>query len=191
MLFNVISNDKIKILIESNETYKFIELEKEVVNKKPGDCIAKLLIEVYKNTGINFVGRELYIETIRGVDLSFYVIITRVLPNISECEEAQNNEVDMYIFELEWIEQIFEVYDLLGKYPQLNCCKSDLYEYNKNKYLCIYFNDTSDSLSYDSLIFELKNLLKYCRWGLFRESIIREWGRLICADIFKKIKETL
>ena len=191
MLFKVISSDKIKILIENEDVERFLELENEIMNNVAGECVARLLVEIYRNTGISFLGNEIYIETVQGVSLSYYVIITRLLPDMPVFANKQNNEVDMFIFELEGIEQVFDVSELIDRYPQCVCCRADLYEYRQKGYICVYFSNMSDSVSYDSLIGDLKSMFKCCRWSMFCESMLHEWGCLICSNVFNKIKEMI
>ena len=98
----------------------------------------------------------------------------------------------MYIFALNNIDEIFDIADLLKKNSLYICQKSELYIYKNKKYLYLYlkYNIASQD-SFDTFISDISEISCRCKWGIINESILHEWGELVCSDIIKKIVEVI
>ena len=179
MLFKIINKDKVKILVEKNDALLTHNIEDF------NDCVAELLISVYKNTGIDFTSSKIMIEVVRGELDTYYIIITRISPSKKKLDD---NEVDMYIFKITQPERLFDMVDAINSKP-VNVKKSELYEYKNEIYFCIYIIN-NDDWEQEELIDELEKIFPRCRWNIISDSILREWGRLLSADIIKEITAT-
>lgn len=191
MLFKVINKDKVKIIVEKDDLKNFSELENDIINNFSSEFLAEILIGIYEKTGIDFLSSKIYLETFRGISDSYYIIVSRIIDSGPECvDRCEYDEVDMYIFELNGIETVFDVAEIIKKYKNITCYSSRLFEYRKKEYLCLYFRQCDVKLTlFDNLITEIEGVAKRCKWNVINESVLYEWGDIIADDVIKKITE--
>lgn len=190
MLFKVINNDKVKVLVERDDAIKFAELNFDEEDDKTRNSVAELLIEIYEQTGINFMNSKIVLEVVRGISQSYYIIVTRIINAEDKTDSiTEDDEVDMYIFRLAGPETLFDIIDVFKKSNTVFPAKSELYRYKKALYICIGFSvDTMKNESFTCLIDELSSVGERCKWNIVNDAILKEWGTLISSDIFKKIQ---
>ncbi len=186
MLFKVINNDKVKILIEKNDIKNFEKIRFDSNCEDTKNAIAILLLGIYEQTGLNFLNNSVLIESVKGYSDTFYVVITRL-------DESKNNnfsdtdEVDMYLFILDNIEDVMDLSKLfISNNTSLKCSK--LYRYKDKLYICLYFSPEQIAKSdFDKLIKSIEKLYTRCRWSILNDVILNEWGTLVCENIIENI----
>ena len=91
----------------------------------------------------------------------------------------------MYIFKIEYIEDIFDIAEII-KNNHLKLKQSKLYKYNKNIFLCLYI-DCYNDLNTDDVIYKIGNKHTRCKWTLLNDVILQEWGYLISENVIENI----
>ena len=188
MLFKIINNDKVKVLIEKGESENFSKIEKEISDGKIGDSVARLLVMIYENTGVNFLASKIIIESVRGIYNSYYVIVTRIIDSGLDIYDkaCEDDEGNMYIFRLDGIEAFVDVLKILEKYHLKEKNKYKLYRYRKKEYVCLYLKNEMNK----TVITDIETIATKCKWKLVNDSLLSEWGELICDEkVFLKSKQ--
>ena len=185
LIYKVINSDKIKILIEKNEIKNIENICFDNANEDTKNAIAILLIGIYEQTGLNFLNSSILIESVKGYSDTFYVMITRLETKTNKSSES--DEVDMYLFKLNGIEEIFDFTSFFVKNHSI-LKSSRLYKYKNGLYVCLYLvqekNNENDTTN---LILSIEKKYLRCRWSILNDVILNEWGALICDNIIENI----
>ncbi len=189
MLFKVINNDKVKVLVEANELNGFKPSNLDKDDETSRNTIAKLLIDIYNQTGVNFLDSKIVVEVLSGVSKTYYLIITRVTESEKNLSLNSNNDgVDMYLFRLEGPEKTIDIANEFKKCENIKLNNSELHKYNGQYFLSLYFSaDSVNSDEFDDFIVNLARCANRCKWSILNESILHEWGQLICKNVIEKI----
>ena len=185
MLFKVINNDKVKILIEKEDIKNFEKICFDNDCEDTKKAIAVLLIGIYEQTGLNFLNNSVFVESVKGYSDTYYIIITR----LKECNKnnSDSEEVDMYLFIIENIEDIL---DLSKKFiaKDVSLKYSRLYRYKNKLYIGLYFTpEEIAKKDFDKLISSIEKDYTRCRWSILNDVILNEWGSLICEKVIENI----
>lgn len=186
MLYKVINCDKVKILIEKDDIIDFGNICFDSDCEQTKNAIAILLLGIYEQTGLNFLSSRIMIETVKGLFDSYYVVITR-LDKTEINVVTDTDEVDMYLFKLNNIEEVMDLSKLfVSNKTALKCSK--LYRYRNKLYMCLYFSpEDIEKKEFDNLIGDIEKMCTRCRWSILNDVILNEWGSLICENIIENI----
>ena len=91
----------------------------------------------------------------------------------------------MYIFKIEFIEEIFNIAEIIKNYS-LELKQSKLYKYNKNFFLCLYIECYNDP-NLDNVIYKIGCKNTRCKWTILNDVILQEWGYLISENVIENI----
>lgn len=197
MQLKVIDKNKVKILIEDKDIVDSLLLTDGIdcQQKATREFILKLLNETYVRTGIDFLSSKVLIEVIPGVSGSYYIIITRISQKPEpyvEFDTTVKADEDMYLFELYHPENIFDISKIARDTPSLAIGHSKMFKYKEKYYLSVYFPPkTVSDEEFTSLIKSFCEFSSKCRWNLYNECILAEWGELLCDDPLKRTAAVL
>lgn len=192
MQIKVIDKDKVKILIETKdiEDLSVPDSLTDYSDDLAKEFILKILNETYHRTGINFLDSKILIETISGVSLSFYIIVTRLPEDSAVKNTSIKADEDMYLFELKQLESVYDVCAAMKKYENLKSGTDKIYKYKNRYYLSIDFPpETISSIEFKNLLRAISKFASKCKWNLMNEAFLCEWGELISVDPLKKITD--
>lgn len=186
MLFKVINSDKVKILIEKNDIKNFENISFDNNCEDTKNAIAVLLLGIYEQTGLNFLNSSVLIESVKGYCDTFYVVITR-LDKAEKNILSDADEVDMYLFKLNNIEDVMDLSKLFkSTKTSLKCSK--LYRYRNELFICLYFTpEEVKRKEFDNIINSIEKICLRCRWSIVNDVILSEWGSLISENVIEKM----
>lgn len=191
MQLKVIDKDKVKILIERKDIEEnLISFESiDSQQKASREFILMLLKETYMRTGLNFLNSKILIEALPGTADSFYVIITRIsapLENSVELDTTLKADEDMYLFKLNNAENIFDIIETAKIFENIEISRSKLYKYKDCFYLAVYFPPkTVAAAEFDKLISGICKFSQKCKWTLYNEPVLFEWGEILWDEPLK------
>lgn len=185
MYIKVLNNNKVKVIVEKDDIEDFETIDFDSCCENTKNAVAVLLVGIFEQTGLNFFDSKIMIETLKAGCQSYYVIITR----ITKCESHNNHltdsgEANMYLYKLNYIEDAIDIAELIKS--DSNIVKySKLYKYQNQFYLCLYLNN--DNTNTDKFIDNLDNSYTRCKWNIFNDVILHEWGSLINIGVIEKM----
>ena len=197
MQLKVLDKDKVKILIEDKD------IEESLISIDSIDCrqkasrefILKLLNETYIQTGIDFLSSKVLIEVVPGASGSYYIIITRLSQKPEpyvDFDTTVKADEDMYLFELYHPENVFDISKIIRDTPSLTVGHSKMFKYKEKYYLSVYFppKTVSDG-DFPALIKSFCEFSAKCKWNLYNECILAEWGELLWEEPLKNAAAVL
>lgn len=193
MQLKIIDNDKVKILIEDRDDIDFEQLDHNSLASR--ELILLLLKEVYKKTGVNFLNSKVLIEVVAGAMGSHYIIVTRISPGSVSANDYDNMakaDGDMYLFELNCLENIFDVAGVFDSVRELEIGSTEIYKYKNKYYLAVDF--PPETVANDKFYQFIKSVTEFCakcRWNIINEALLKEWGELLSLNPIDSIESLI
>ena len=181
MQLKVINSDSVKVLIERKDIdsgYPEMEMITPDIDKS-GTFIVSLLEYINEKTGVNFLDSKVIIDILPGINNCYYLIISRLSSEPRRSADTQMGE-DIYLFELDSIEDVVDALSLTSGIPDFSVSSVKAYKYRGRYYLSLAFLPQEiESSGFAELMKKLKTCCRKCRWSLYSEPILSEWGELL------------
>ena len=175
ILLKVIDGDNVKVLIERSDGLPL----------DGAGTISRILRGVYECTGIDFSDGAVTVEAVCGPAGSYCLRISK-----APASKAEKADEDMYLFELDGPEHLFDAAALLDN--TVRHSGSRLYKYRGKYFLSVYFPPGSVSdPRFPELLAKLSAYCRKCRWSILNEALLCEWADLVAKDPVNRINAAL
>lgn len=181
MRLKVINSESVKVLIEKkdmDEGYPAMDMISPDIDSS-GTFIVTLLQEILEKTGVDFLDSKVIIDILPGIDESYYLIISKLTSGKKTYDVGGE---DIYLFELDAVENITDALSFVTD-SEIHANTVRIYKYKQRYYLMLGFlPDSADAPDFQNFVRQICRYARKCKWSLYNEPVLEEWGELIYSS---------
>ena len=192
MLVKVLDENRVKILMEDQDI-EYYDLPFEKLNYDDPlsrAFIYELIQKTFDQTGVNFQDCRIMIEVVPGVSRTYYILLTKMEQNGKEkieFDKADRSDTEVYIFRADQGSDVFRFVENLRELFPISC---ELYYYAHSYYMVLSFApDVVIKPNFPMYLMRLEEFAGRCRFHYINESVLKEWGILLCRDLQNKLSQ--